>query len=673
MAPAFIESLEDRRLFAFDNWGDAERLIRYPDAQQAFSNTSTPTTGAGQTIAVIDSGIDYTDPVLGGGFGAGYKVVAGHNFVDNNDNVMDTFGHGTEVAGLIAASQFTSGGLTYQGVAPDAHLIALKVDDDGSTLVPDSRIAAALQWVIDNRTTYGIGVVNISYGTGDFPANAVSSVYGSQIQTLTDEGVIIVSSAGNNDAYTGAQTDQGINTPAADPNVISVGSVDTADTISDFSDRGKVLDLLAPGEGVVTTFATQDGVPGDGGYGPVQGTSFASPIVAGTVALMRNIDPTLVEKDALSILLASGVKNFDGDTETGNTTKLNYPRLDVLAALKLTVARTPGSSSEQAIVGKNGNGNAIAVDAEGVTSYVYYDSAARTMKYATRNTLGQWSATQDIDDATPYQGYYVSLAIDPLGQPAVAYFDGTNGDLKFARYDGISWNVQDVDSKNSVGLYPSLAFDRNGLAVITYYRKTTGDLKAAREQLDGSFVLSNIDTHGDVGRSSAVAADANGRLGVAYEDSGHGDVKYGILTTRATAWATTVIDSATKGASFISTAFNPADNAPWVSYYDSSPANLKVAHLDGRKWMPARVASGGTGLFTTMLFADDTPAVLFWNKRQNSLMLTSLQDNSWVTNTLKSDAGRFAAGAIDPTLDIVRYSYYDPADASLDVDGDAVS
>jgi len=136
----------------------------------------------------------------------------------------------------------------------------------------------------------------------------------------------------------------------------------------------------------------------------------------------------------------------------------------------------------------------------------------------------------------------------------VAYFDGNAGDLKFARYDGINWNVQVLDSRNSVGLYPSLSFDLNGFAVISYYRKTSGDLKYAREQTDGTFKTGSVDTKGDVGRSTAISVDVNGRVGIAYEDSGRGYVKYAELAPRATAWANTVVDSKTRGAAFISMA-----------------------------------------------------------------------------------------------------------------------
>src|SRR4051812_28540908 len=119
-----IEQLETRTLFA---WANYAQLVNQDDAAKDFSNI----TGAGTTVAVIDTGIDYTLPSLGGGFGGGInsknKVIGGYDFFANDSDPMDESGHGTNVAGVIAAKPFTVGGITYQGVAPNAKLVALRV------------------------------------------------------------------------------------------------------------------------------------------------------------------------------------------------------------------------------------------------------------------------------------------------------------------------------------------------------------------------------------------------------------------------------------------------------------------------------------------------------------------------------------------------------------------
>src|SRR5438477_12996194 len=118
---AAVEPLERRRLRSTTPWGAIPRLIRQDVATDTFPHV----TGAGESIAILDTGIDYTQPFLGGGFGPGFKVEAGYDFVDDDPDPMDTFGHGTNVAGILGASEFEFNGSRYQGIAPDVNLLAL--------------------------------------------------------------------------------------------------------------------------------------------------------------------------------------------------------------------------------------------------------------------------------------------------------------------------------------------------------------------------------------------------------------------------------------------------------------------------------------------------------------------------------------------------------------------
>src|SRR4051812_26704858 len=114
-----FQQLEPRRLFA---WSSYAQLINQDNAAADFSKI----TGAGVTVALIDTGIDYTQAALGGGFGKKFKVIGGYDFVDNDSDPMDTDGHGTNTASVIAANPYTTGGVTYQGIAPGAKLVALR-------------------------------------------------------------------------------------------------------------------------------------------------------------------------------------------------------------------------------------------------------------------------------------------------------------------------------------------------------------------------------------------------------------------------------------------------------------------------------------------------------------------------------------------------------------------
>src|SRR4051812_46159502 len=171
----FIEDLESRRLLA---WSGYEQLVHQDTAAADFPSI----TGKGITVAVIDTGIDYNLKSLGGGFGPGFKVVAGHDFYDDDNDPMDEDGHGTSVAGVIAAKRFLVNGVTYQGVAPDARLVALRVGTEDS--IPDSNIEAALQWVLKNYKTFGIKVVNLSLGSGNYTSPSSDSSYADEFQQL---------------------------------------------------------------------------------------------------------------------------------------------------------------------------------------------------------------------------------------------------------------------------------------------------------------------------------------------------------------------------------------------------------------------------------------------------------------------------------------------------------
>src|SRR5256714_8671138 len=267
---ARIETLECRRLLAV-NWGGIPKLI-HQDTEAA---QHPEINGFGQTVAVIDTGIDYTHPFLGGGFGPGYKVVGGYDFVDDDADPMDTYGHGTEVAGVIAASGFNFNGARYSGVAPGCKLVALRVDAANDP-VPDERIEKALRWVIDNQATFNIVAVNISFGSGHFGGTHTSS-YSDELATLASRNVFVAAASGNG----GVDQPFGIEYPAADPNVFSVGAVDRFDVITEYTERGTNLDLLAPGDDVPTTTLGPDD------FDSVSGTSFATPFVAGTIALLR--------------------------------------------------------------------------------------------------------------------------------------------------------------------------------------------------------------------------------------------------------------------------------------------------------------------------------------------------------------------------------------------------
>ncbi|GAA1623195.1 S8 family serine peptidase [Catellatospora bangladeshensis] len=187
-------------------------LIGAPEVWQRQDGTGTPANGTGVTVAVLDSGIDYTHPDLGGGFGAGFKVVGGYDFANGDADPMDDNGHGTHVAGIIAGRAAAPGGIT--GVAPEADLLAYKVMNEwGEGYTSD--IIAGLEAAADPANPHRADVINMSlggFGDGLDPLGLAATA-------ATEAGVVVVASAGNSGP--GRDT---VSTPAAADGVIAVGA-----------------------------------------------------------------------------------------------------------------------------------------------------------------------------------------------------------------------------------------------------------------------------------------------------------------------------------------------------------------------------------------------------------------------------------------------------------------
>ncbi|WP_327303740.1 S8 family serine peptidase [Streptomyces sp. NBC_01298] len=192
---------------------DANEVVGNPALWAREDPAGVKVTGKGVTVAVIDTGVDYTHPDLGGGFGEGHKVVGGWDFVDNDANPMDDNGHGTHVAGIVAGRAATAAGVT--GAAPDAELLAYKVlGADGSG--DDSGIIAAIEAAVDPANPHRADIVNMSLGNS---AGTASDPLSRAASAAVDAGVLVFAAAGN--AGPGYWT---VGSPAAAPGVIAVGA-----------------------------------------------------------------------------------------------------------------------------------------------------------------------------------------------------------------------------------------------------------------------------------------------------------------------------------------------------------------------------------------------------------------------------------------------------------------
>jgi len=218
--------------------------------------------GAGIKVAIIDTGIDYNHPDLDANY------VGGYDFVNDDTDPMDDAGHGTHVAGIVAAED-NDIDTSVVGVAPEADLYALKVlDETGSGYW--SNVIAAIQWSVDNDND--MQVINMSLG-GPGQSFALEEA----CDAAYVEGIVLVAAAGNGFRII----------PAAFDSVIAVAASDSDDKIPGWSSKGSYIELTAPGVKVYSTWWLGDPEEGDYKYG--SGTSMASPHVAGTVALMLKV------------------------------------------------------------------------------------------------------------------------------------------------------------------------------------------------------------------------------------------------------------------------------------------------------------------------------------------------------------------------------------------------
>jgi uncharacterized repeat protein (TIGR01451 family) len=428
----------------------------YPELVQSLPLVKQPQTaslgltGSGTTVAVIDTGIDYTLPDFGScstpGVPAGCRVAASVDVTGNNVTLNTAPGnHGTNVAAIVA------------GAAPGARIAAINAFTGGSSTY--DLIIDGINWAIANKGAYNIVAINMSLGDGveyHSPCgNVQTNAFVTPVANARSAGILPVASAGNN-AYT-----HGITDPACTPGVVSVGAVydanvgglqygnctdstTAADRIACFSNSAGFLTMLAPGALVTAAGIT------------MAGTSQASPHVAGAAAVLRSTFPADTLDQTTGRMTGSGVPITD--TRNNVTT----PRLNLLAALG--APSNDNYTTAQTLNGMNGQLTANNANAsrEGGEPYHAGNSGGTSVWW---NWTAPASGVAAIDthgsSFDTLLAVYTGTQVTSLTQAAASDNDGSVGNTSGVTFPATAGTTYMIAVDGSNGAYGAVTLNWN--------------------------------------------------------------------------------------------------------------------------------------------------------------------------------------------------------------------
>jgi subtilisin len=414
-------------------WGvdriDAEIAWGGSDGDTSLPTTGVEYTGDGIDVAVIDTGIDTGHPDLN------YKTGNGYDFVNDDNDPKDDNGHGTHVAGTIAALDNTVG---YIGVAPKVDLYVLKaLNSRGSGYLSD--IAAAIDWAVKGPNgVEGDGddaeVVSMSLG-----ASSTTSTLKTAVDNALAKGTLPVAAAGNDGSSS-------FHYPAAYSSVVSVSATDSNDGLASFSNYGSWIELAAPGVSIPSTMPTYDvtltstGPPPkrySNNYDTMSGTSMACPHVSGVAALVFEAGPSDDNgqngiADEVRVILQNTAEDLGA---TGKDNNYGYGLVDAEAAVDGVSSGAPTVSLTAPTDGSTVSGTititASASDDDGTVSSVnfYVDN---TLIGAGTASSGVWSISWDSSSVSDGTHTIKAEATDNDGNTAT---------------DSVSVDVDNIDDK----------------------------------------------------------------------------------------------------------------------------------------------------------------------------------------------------------------------------------
>ncbi len=267
--------------------------------------------GENITVAILDTGVESSHPDLAA------NIVQGWNSASENTDTSPLGWHGTGVAGTVAAISNNSIGMS--SVAWSANIMPVRVTNRSDGVATSSDLAAGILWAVE----HGANIVNLSYDI----EISVDNIVKDAAQYMRSQGGVVIASVGN------ANKDFGY---ADNPYIINVSATNENDVKASFSNYGAIVDISAPGKNIYT-------LQNNGGYAVAEGTSFASPVVAGVAALVMSVNPYLTPEEVEQVLEQSA-----DDIANGSGMHPYYGHGRVNAAAAVALAKNYNNTDTQA-------------------------------------------------------------------------------------------------------------------------------------------------------------------------------------------------------------------------------------------------------------------------------------------------------------------------------------
>ena len=462
--PSVVFISPDRKLKGASTSGAG--IDYHTDTINASAAVNLGLDGTGVGIAVIDSGVNSVSDLNGN------NLVYSQDFTGLG-STADQYGHGTHVSGIIAgsgANSSLSGDFySFKGIAPNANIVNLRVLDQNGEGT-DSEVIAAIQAAIQLKSTYNIGVINLSVGRPVYESYKLDPLC-QAVEQAWQAGIVVVTAAGNygRDNLAGTNGYGTITAPGNDPYVITVGAMNsegTADRTDDvpasYSSKGPSIfdqvvkpDLVAPGNAIISLYTPGDtldtltpgnevpfsvfqtnGTSTSSSYFVLSGTSMAAPMVSGAAALMLQQNPALTPDQIKARLMKTAFKGFQKssiatDATTGTTYNeqadiftVGAGELDIQAALANTdLAPATSGSAVSPTAAINANGDVILVTGASVlgssgdemvlwgSSAVWGDEMVLWGSNAATDDMVLWGSSSLADDMVLWGS---SLAADDM-------------------------------------------------------------------------------------------------------------------------------------------------------------------------------------------------------------------------------------------------------------------